>query len=229
MSLFPCFNASAHPASPAECIYSRKWAPRPTSEGKSNRPLSGSSTISNGDLPRRKELSKEDDAKLIFGTIFSLRNIVKKLGGDDDKYVHYTTAVVEGGGLIWAICSFLSYRTNEYKLHYYETPTRLKFVMITDTKMSNMRIALHQIWVNLYVEYVVKNPLAPVEHIGGIGVANELFEFGLERFMVSCIRYSCVPKTLAELYLAEHRFASMMTDQHLQSLSVGRSIIITKR
>lgn len=28
----------------------------------------------------------EDDAKLVFGTIFSLRNMVKKLGGSDDKY-----------------------------------------------------------------------------------------------------------------------------------------------
>ncbi|KAL9062657.1 MAG: hypothetical protein Q9157_008731 [Trypethelium eluteriae] len=150
-----------------ECIYSRRWTPRPSSDSKSNRPLSGSSTFSNGEttVSRRKELSKEDDAKLIFGTVFSLRNMVKRLGGDDDN--------------------FLSYRTNEYKLHYYETPTRLKFVMITDTRMNNMRIALHQIWVNLYVEYVVKNPLSPVEHPGGVGVANELFEFGLERFMVS--------------------------------------------
>lgn len=28
----------------------------------------------------------EDDAKLVFGTIFSMRNMVKKLGGPDDKY-----------------------------------------------------------------------------------------------------------------------------------------------
>lgn len=81
--------------------------------------------------------------------------------------------------------SFLSFRTAEYKLHYYETPTRLKFVMLTDTKTNNLRIVLHQIWANLYVEFVVKNPLAPVEHPGGIGVANELFEMGLDSFIVS--------------------------------------------
>jgi hypothetical protein len=80
--------------------------------------------------------------------------------------------------------SFVSYRTGEYKLHYYETPTRIKFVMITDTKTNNLRVVLHQIWANLYVEYVVKNPLSPVEHPGGVGVANELFEAGLEGFMV---------------------------------------------
>jgi hypothetical protein len=80
--------------------------------------------------------------------------------------------------------SFISYRTGEYKLHYYETPTRMKFVMLTDTRTNNLRIALHQIWANLYVEYVVKNPLSPFEHKGGVGVANELFEQGLERFVV---------------------------------------------
>jgi hypothetical protein len=31
-------------------------------------------------------LSAEDDAKLIFGTVFSLRNMVRKLGGEDDRY-----------------------------------------------------------------------------------------------------------------------------------------------
>lgn len=30
---------------------------------------------------------------------------------------------------------------------------------------------------------VVKNPLAPVEHKGGDGVQNELFELGLDQFI----------------------------------------------
>ena len=32
---------------------------------------------------------------------------------------------------------------------------------------------------------VVKNPLSPVEHPGGIGVNCELFELGVEQFVVS--------------------------------------------
>lgn len=35
----------------------------------------------------RKALSKEDDAKLMFGSVFSLRNMVKQLGGEDDTWV----------------------------------------------------------------------------------------------------------------------------------------------
>ena len=99
--------------------------------------------------------------------------------------------------------SFISYRTGHYKLHYYETPTSLKFVMVTDTKTNNLRIVLHQIYVSLYVEYgrlplalirgdppskleiVVKNPLSPAEHPGGLGVNCELFELGIEQFVVS--------------------------------------------
>jgi Sybindin-like family len=60
--------------------------------------------------------------------------------------------------------------------------------MLTDTKSGSMRIALHQIYVSIYVEYVVKNPLSPVEHPGGLGVNNELFEITLEQFVVRCTR-----------------------------------------
>ena len=34
-------------------------------------------------------------------------------------------------------------------------------------------------------EPVIKNPLSPVEHPGGIGVNCELFELGVEQFVVS--------------------------------------------
>ncbi|KAF1974490.1 trafficking protein-like protein particle complex subunit 1 [Bimuria novae-zelandiae CBS 107.79] len=152
-----------------ECIYSRRWTPmRPaSSSSKTPRPTSGSSITSNGGVTAAQRSKHADDEKLIFGLVFSLRNMVQKLGGQDD--------------------TFLSYRTGEYKLHYYETATRMKFVMLTDTKLNNLRPYLHQIWANLYVEYVVKNPLAPVEHPGGIGVANELFERALELFVTTVL------------------------------------------
>ena len=67
--------------STAECIYKKKWAPRPDSSSK----LPVSNGVSDGQS-QPKALSAEDDAKLIFGTIFSLRNMVRKLGGPDDKY-----------------------------------------------------------------------------------------------------------------------------------------------
>jgi len=130
-----------------ECIYAKSWLP--------------SANPGNPDGPGPS--SSSDDAKLIFGTVFSLRNMVRKLGGDDD--------------------AFISYRTAHYKLHFYETPSSLRFVLLTDTGTLSMRNVLHQIYINLWVEYVVKNPLSPVEHKGGEGVKNEFFELGLDQFI----------------------------------------------
>ncbi|MCJ1483872.1 TRAPP subunit bet5 [Schaereria dolodes] len=95
----------------ADCIYKRKWIPKAT---QLNGPSDGP--------PQGKALSAEDDAKLVFGTIFSLRNMVRKLGGPDDKYV------------------------------------------------------------------VVKNPLSPIEHPGGVGVNCEMFELGLEQFITATLQ-----------------------------------------
>lgn len=82
-------------------------------------------------LPRKSK--NDDNAKLIFGTVFSLRNMVRKLGGDDD--------------------AFIAYRTAGYKLHYYETPTNLRFALLTEPGALSMRNVLHQIYINLWVEY----------------------------------------------------------------------------
>ncbi|KPI45324.1 Transport protein particle subunit bet5 [Cyphellophora attinorum] len=145
----------------AECIYKKNWQLPTAAAGRASRPTSQNHV--NGATGSRALLTADDDAKLIFGVVYSLRNMVRKLGGEDD--------------------SFLSYRTSQYKLHYYETPTNTKFVMLTDIKSGSMRIALQQIYVNCYVEYVVKNPLSPVEHPGGLGVNNELFEASLGQFV----------------------------------------------
>ncbi|KAF5018313.1 hypothetical protein F66182_9712 [Fusarium sp. NRRL 66182] len=135
-----------------ECVYSKSWLPPTTNPD-------GTITTNAAAAPT----TSSDDAKLLFGTIFSLRNMVRKLGGDDD--------------------AFISYRTAQYKLHFYETPANLRFVILTDTATLSMRNVLHQIYINLWVEYVVKNPLAPVEHKNGDGVKNELFELGLDQFI----------------------------------------------
>ncbi|KAL2156470.1 hypothetical protein VTH82DRAFT_1215 [Thermothelomyces myriococcoides] len=104
-----------------ECIYSKSWLPSP----------SGDAAHQAGTAAARA--SKADDAKLIFGTVFSLRNMVRKLGGEDD--------------------AFVSYRTAHYKLHYYETASNLRMVMLTDPATMSMRNVLHQIYINLWVEY----------------------------------------------------------------------------
>ncbi|RDA86720.1 hypothetical protein CP532_4195 [Ophiocordyceps camponoti-leonardi (nom. inval.)] len=144
-----------------ECIYAKSWLPPSPS---SSAPTTGSTTTApSTKTSRQKPATASDDAKLVFGTVFSLRNMVRKLGGEDD--------------------AFISYRTAQYKLHFYETPANLRLVLLTDTASSSMRNVLHQIYINLWVEYVVKNPLSPVEHKGGDGVKNELFDLGVDQFI----------------------------------------------
>jgi Sybindin-like family len=86
--------------------------------------------------------------------------------------------------------------------------------MLTDTKSGSMRIALHQIYVSIYVEYVVKNPLSPVEHPGGLGVNNELFEITLEQFVVRFTR---------SIHPCGARFAILTA--HTVGSSVERSLL----
>lgn len=147
-----------------ECIYTKEW--HNGASAKDRRPLSQSigpvSEFLKPKTPIRH--SQEEQAKLIFGVVFSLRNTVRKLTDED---------------------SFVSFKTSTYRLHLFETPSNLRFVMITDPKLDNMRPVLNQIFASLYVEYVVKNPLSPVEHAGGAGVKNELFLLGLDAFVTS--------------------------------------------
>lgn len=147
--------------------------------------------------------------------------MVRKLGGEDDRFVslRYPFACHSQVLMVWR--SFLSYRTSQYKLHYYETPTNTKFVMLTDIKSGSMRIALQQIYVNCYVEYVVKNPLSPVEHPGGIGVNNELFEASLEQFVVRMSNIN--PRTPSWANMSDYLGSSL---EHSLSWANSRSIIM---
>ena len=43
------------------------------------------------------------------------------------------------------------------------------------------------VWGEVLTGVVVKNPLSPVEHPGGEGVANELFELALDQFITGVL------------------------------------------
>lgn len=73
----------------------------------------------------------------------------------------------------------MGYRTNVYKLHYFETASGLKFVLTTDANVGNMRDVLQRIYSQLYVEYVAKNPLARLED----KIESELFVKNLDKFV----------------------------------------------
>ncbi|KAG5368409.1 Trafficking protein particle complex subunit 1 [Yarrowia sp. C11] len=175
----------------SECIYSKEWSEQPTyghtgnhshnasissnhsfgsaqgSVGSSSRRASrieGIPSVNTSIHPVAKR-NREDEAKLIFGAVFSLRNMATKWAGENGSD------------------SFVSFKTNKYKLHYFETPTNLKMVLLTDPSRPSLRDSLHDIYVNLFVEYVTKNALSPQEFSAANPIDNDLFNNGVDTYI----------------------------------------------
>ncbi|KAF5354660.1 hypothetical protein D9756_005333 [Leucocoprinus leucothites] len=104
----------------------------------------------------------DEEAKLVYGVVLSLRNMVKKLSGRDE--------------------SFTSYRTSTYKLHLHETVSGYKFIMLTDPKTDSLRFVLRQIYAGPFVEYVVRNPLVNMDS-KEYGIDNEYFRTSVDRLV----------------------------------------------
>lgn len=54
---------------------------------------------------------------------------------------------------------FHSFKTNTYKLHFYEAPTGFKFIIITDPNVGQITDHLKHIYRKIFVEYAATNAL----------------------------------------------------------------------
>ncbi|TIB73251.1 snare-like protein [Wallemia mellicola] len=110
-----------------------------------------------------KDLSEEEEQKLIFGVVFSLRGLVRKIAGNDDEH-------------------FQTFKTSQYKLHIHETASNLKFILITDRDSPNLTKYLELIYAGPYNSAVVRNPLV---NMTDERVTNENLRKGVEYIVKS--------------------------------------------
>jgi hypothetical protein len=110
---------------------------------------------------KQSGLSQDEEFKLMYGMLFSIKSFISRMSPTDLK---------EG---------LLSIKTSQYKLNFYETPSGLKFVLNTDLNVGNIRDVLQQLYSQIYVEYVVKNPAC----IDGQAVTSELFRTKLDEYI----------------------------------------------
>ncbi|XP_076063967.1 blocked early in transport 5 isoform X2 [Oratosquilla oratoria] len=84
---------------------------------------------------------------------------------------------------------FFNYVTNKYRLSFYETPTRIKFILNTDPHAQGVKELLHQIYTQVYVEYVVRNPMCTLNH----PIESELFVAKLDELIKQSPAYTSRP------------------------------------
>mmetsp|Transcript_15892 Transcript_15892/g.36114 ORF Transcript_15892/g.36114 Transcript_15892/m.36114 type:complete len:146 (-) Transcript_15892:43-480(-) len=120
--------------------------------------------------PHMSSDSERHDQKLMFGFLFSLKQLVAKMSPKLDAKM----SPIKSGG-------FYACSTNTFKINYYEPPSGLRFIVTTDLAAGDMRESLRHIYSNIYVECLVKNPLwRPDEEL-----TCPLFTQTLDRYVAS--------------------------------------------
>ncbi|KDQ57510.1 hypothetical protein JAAARDRAFT_35224 [Jaapia argillacea MUCL 33604] len=112
--------------------------------------------------PSTSGLAFDEEAKLVYGVILSLRNMIKRISGRDEQ--------------------FTNYRTSTYKLHLYETLSGYKFVMLSDPNTDSLRFVLRQIYNGPFLDFVVRNPLVIMDSKER-GIDNEYFRANTDRLV----------------------------------------------
>jgi hypothetical protein len=82
-----------------------------------------------------------DDQMLMFGLVFSMRELTKQMSPAD-------------------VTSFNTFNSAVFKVHDFQTATGLRFILCTDQQVEDLTKHLLYIYKNIYVEYVAKNPLS---------------------------------------------------------------------
>lgn len=110
------------------CIFDREWT-----------------LISNSASGTMNSKQTEETAKLLYGMIYSLRSVTKKLSRDDSTNEVRSISI------------------GKYRIHTYCTASGLWFVLLSDYKQSSYAHVLRYIHSHIYVKYVTHNILSPYD------------------------------------------------------------------
>ncbi|GAB4821347.1 hypothetical protein N2152v2_008393 [Parachlorella kessleri] len=116
----------------------------------------------------------EEDFKLMFGLFWSMKTFASAM---DPK--NMSKQPVGAPMRIGDACGFQSFKTSNYKLHFFESPSGVKFVLTTDPSVGTLTEQLQYIYSTLYLDYVMKNPL----YTPGEPFLFEPFSSGLNKYM----------------------------------------------
>lgn len=147
MTLYAFYIFDRH----CNCIYSREY-PQGTAPGAVN---------GNND---------SDMAKLLFGMIYSLKNLALKLGGPDE------------------LNHLRSFSTGHYRVHFLESLSNYKFALVSDLVTDNLQTPLWELYLNIFVKTVVFNALAPVE-FGDNKLSNSAFIEETDKYLQALPMY----------------------------------------
>ncbi|GBG29519.1 Trafficking protein particle complex subunit 1 [Hondaea fermentalgiana] len=119
----------------------------------------------------------DEDAKLVFGLLFSLKQLGRKFSPGSGATTNAGDAPDTRGNMT-------SFSTNKFTLHQYETASGLRFVLNTDKCNSqickNIQETLRSTYADLYVHMVVRNPM----FTPGEPIENPSFRKKLDAMMV---------------------------------------------
>eukprot|EP00545_Synedropsis_sp_CCMP1620_P012728 CAMPEP_0119009340 /NCGR_PEP_ID=MMETSP1176-20130426/4298_1 /TAXON_ID=265551 /ORGANISM="Synedropsis recta cf, Strain CCMP1620" /LENGTH=156 /DNA_ID=CAMNT_0006961837 /DNA_START=72 /DNA_END=542 /DNA_ORIENTATION=- len=114
-----------------------------------------------------------EQRKLVFGMLFSLREMVGSLAPSGD---------IKDAGLH-------SVRTGAGTLHNYETTSGLRFALyttnISTSQNTSIRGALKHVYTDLWVECVIRSPLYVGSSQGNMNIASTNFEQKLDAYLSS--------------------------------------------
>lgn len=127
------------------------------------------------DKEKQKAKEKGENEKLLLGSIYAinylcmniqpnrkLKNVYKTIESlNKGLNMHMTsnnTTIAKSDNNLH-VGNFNSFNTPFYKLHYFETLTAYKFVMITHKNIPNLSNFLKDIYKTLFVESIILNPV----------------------------------------------------------------------